>query len=76
MKQVCFLFLLFPLLLGSCVTSSYGLAREVRLGMTEAQVIHLLGAPQAREETPDSANGATMGATARQQGAKHGVEVS
>ena len=55
MKQVCFLLLLFPLLLGGCVTSSYGLAREVRLGMTEAQVIHLLGAPQAREETPDSA---------------------
>jgi lipoprotein len=55
MKKVCFLFLLFPLLLGSCVTGSYGLAREVRLGMTEAQVIHLLGAPQAREETPDSA---------------------
>ncbi len=48
MKKVCFLLLLFSLLWGSCVTGSYGLAREVRLGMTEAQVIHLLGAPQAR----------------------------
>ena len=51
-----FLLLGLPLLLGSCAAAvSNGSADDVRVGMTEAQVRHLLGAPLARTVTPDSA---------------------
>ena len=56
MKKMSFLLLGLPLLLGSCAAAvSSGSADDVRVGMTEAQVRHLLGAPLARTVTPDSA---------------------
>ena len=56
MKKMSFLLLGLPLLLGSCAAAvSNGSADDVRVGMTEAQVRHLLGAPLARTVTPDSA---------------------
>ena len=45
MKKMSFLLLGLPLLLGSCAAAvSNGSADDVRVGMTEAQVRHLLGA--------------------------------
>lgn len=56
MKKMSFPLLGLPLLLGSCAAAvSNGSADDVRVGMTEAQVRHLLGAPLARTVTPDSA---------------------
>ena len=44
MKKMSFLLLGLPLLLGSCAAAvSSGSADDVRVGMTEAQVRHLLG---------------------------------
>ena len=56
MKKMSFLLLGLPLLLGSCAAAvSNGSADDVRVGMTEGQVRHLLGTPLARTVTPDSA---------------------
>ena len=48
-----FLLLIFStLLFGSCVIAR-GTVDDIRVGMTEAQVMHLLGAPHLRDVTPE-----------------------